>query len=549
MNKYINYLYRPILIFSIIFCLVLQVNRKLVYPNMGYDYMLKARTLNSFLKGNGFSVPFSSDPKDLSVVTHAKQGLWPQGYNFISLPILVLNDFDILKAYKIIDVLALFFLISVWIAILWILKKHFSKWIFPIIFMFWGSSFYPFKEIGVTDTISLAFISLSIFFLLRLSNTKNNVITSIFIGLFSFLPCFFRFAYYPYIIIIPILCFILYFVTREKKYNYWWLAVITSMVLLLIQVVFQKFYFGYVDIISEVVPNSTHLLHFKNLQLFDAVFLNSLVLDNLIYRVFAIPNGWLTYELFKELFTLSTFVAIIYFSLHYFYLKNIILSKNIVSILRNKFTFFLLILFLLGSANILIITLLSLKYPSFAFSNEIVRSYVMFPRYMAMTISFIQLSFISILFLKKDYIPVILKWIGRCLIAIAFCFNFSYWGYHEIKFKLYEHPVWKEAQNLTEIIEKEKYYPYTIIHTNKNNNQNYNTFWGLLSIKAYSKINYLNIRKSRINSSKPLYALIEIPIKKGSYREELLSFMSSYPLEFIQKNKTLNKEIYIIKLL
>ena len=133
--------------------------------------------------------------------------------------------------------------------------------------------------------------------------------------------------------------------------------------------------------------------------------------------------------------------------------------------------------------------------------------------------------------------------------SLAFCFNFSYWGYHEIKFKLYEHPVWKEAQNLTEIIEKEKYYPYTIIHTNKNNNQNYNTFWGLLSIKAYSKINYLNIRKSRINSSKPLYALIEIPIKKGSYREELLSFMSSYPLEFIQKNKTLNKEIYIIKLL
>lgn len=431
-----SYLFTVIV--SVILLLLVTLNRDFAYLNLGYDYVLQSTVTKSFVEGHGFSVPYAN-PEDIAEIHYKKVGLWPLGYSILHAPILVLTNYDIIFSYRIMSIITNIFLICTLLLILLQLAASHKKWFIPAIMVFWAFSYYPFKYIGVNDKMSIAFFLLSFWLTIKyfkvfdLISKKKAINLLILIGFTSFLPSFFRFAYYPISFVIPF-TIIAFKYFKQKKLDFITLLpfAITAF-LILTQMFLMNSYFGAdAGSIDDVLPEKTKLIYWENLKSYDAIFLNAFVDDENMTKL---TDQFLPFEIHKFfaffISSLLIFIGIIIGLLKVYKTKKFSLNNNYL-----QFTFIAIFSSLTTVGFLLAI---SLWYPPFSLEGETFnRTWIWFTRYHALVLVFIQIFIFSFLFHAEIQFKKITKFLFVLVLLVSTAINGFYWLYHEKKFETYK---------------------------------------------------------------------------------------------------------------
>jgi len=169
----------------------------------GGDKYFLAVQAKDLLQGNGLSIPkyFISHTDD---VFYDYTPLWPPGYPLFLAPFLKLFNYDLYWASTCLDLI-------VCIALILVIRKICRQIGFPpiainLMTLIAGCFEYPFiTDSSPTDTISLLFFLVGISFTLKIVASESFSLKNIFLtGLFLFLPCFFRYAYLPISLAVPL---------------------------------------------------------------------------------------------------------------------------------------------------------------------------------------------------------------------------------------------------------------------------------------------------------------------------------------------------------
>jgi len=423
---------------------LIKMNMLFSYINYGPDGIVQTITAQSMLKGHGISLP-EADVHDLSKTVYKPYGLFPPGFALTVAPLLLITHNDIVLSIRILLIIgfALFYL--VWLKIFYVLKDYIQHEIVIIaIFIFWGINYSPLNMGSVTDVFSLTLISAAILYFLKImipasENRKKLFLYAVLIGLFSFLAAFYRFAYYPLAFAVPV--FFLAFALFYKKE--WrvpaWLSFIIVSILFVSLLVFQKLNTGPVIWVNK--GNEVGRIYWENLKNYDAIFLNSLLSDQIFYRTLAEDslkvNASMT--LFKLLFPLSFLISILFFLVAgQFIVKSKLLKNKLKNLIKNPLGLFIIIILGTSFGAVLFYTIISVRYPSFSMDPSYAVSWVSLPRYFMIFFVSVQVLLFVLLFNKQVKINKYLKYTTLGVITIACFITCAFRLYHEKKFQCYK---------------------------------------------------------------------------------------------------------------
>ena len=182
-----------------------------IYFEVAYiDFnMDKARQLfiaQCFLEGDGFSF-CTADLTDLSRITCHRIKYWAIGYPFfISAIHILFNGFthsSIILASIILDMAGLLVLFSGFHIIL--KTSGAGGKAYAMFMIFTAFTFTPYYYTGSTDFLSAALYLLALAMTLEfMGDRKFNKVRFVFIGSLVFLAAFLRYAYYPFLFILPV---------------------------------------------------------------------------------------------------------------------------------------------------------------------------------------------------------------------------------------------------------------------------------------------------------------------------------------------------------
>lgn len=210
----------------------------------GRDKMVLVLQSKNFLEGKGLGIQkYFTDQLDTAVFDYTQ--LWPPGYSILLSPFLKIFNYNIYWATTSLDILA-------GVAFIFIVRKICIQIKFPtaatnLMTLIAGCFEYPFTGSSLpTDTISLFFILVGISFLLSATAAKNISFRHLFFtSLFLFLPCFFRYAYPPISVAVPLLIIFYAGIMKDKpllRKGIWLTAMTTLMIATLFVVL--KIYTG-----------------------------------------------------------------------------------------------------------------------------------------------------------------------------------------------------------------------------------------------------------------------------------------------------------------
>ena len=179
----------------------------------------------------------------------------------------------------------------------------------------------------------------------------------------------------------------------------------------------------------------------ENLKNYDAIFLNSLLSDQIFYRTLAEDTLKVSSSmtLFKLLFPLSLFISILFFLVVGQYIvKSKLLKNKLKNLIKNPLGVFILILTGNSLGAVSFFTIMSLRYPSFSIDPTYISSWVSLPRYFMIFFVSVQVILFVLLFNKQVKINKFLKYITLSVIVIACFITFAFRLYHEKKFQCYK---------------------------------------------------------------------------------------------------------------
>jgi len=423
---------------------LVKMNMLFSYINYGPDNIVQAITAQSMMKGHGLSLP-EADVHDLSKTVYKPYGLFPPGFALTVAPLLKITHNDLTLSVRILLIIgfALFYL--VWLKIFYLLKDYIQhEFVIIGIFIFWGINYSPLNMGSVTDVFSLSLISAAVLYCLKIIipraiSRKKQFLYAVLIGLFSFLAAFYRFAYYPLAFAVPFLfTFLALFFKKE-----WRFPALLSLVLVGILfgslIIFQKLSSGPINILEN--NNAISTIHWENLKNYDAVFLNSLLSDQIFYRTLAEDtlkvNSSMT--LFKLLFPLSLFISILFFLVSGQYIvKSKLLKNKLKYLIKNPVGVLTFMLVGVSLGAVVFFTIMSLRYPSFSIDPSYISSWVSLPRYFMIFFVSVQVILFVLLFNKQVVINKLLKYCTLSVIILACIITFAFRFYHEKKLQLYK---------------------------------------------------------------------------------------------------------------
>ena len=165
------------------------------------DRHLQSSITYHLSEGNGLSV-IHPDPTDLSHFFIQSFAGWPPGYNLVQLPINLLVD-DYFLSMKLIHLLGIMLLYA---ALHLLLFYRISPLVYTGFFSGLAISFAPVQYVGSTGLWSAAGLFFAVHQLLLFTQTqhKNHILLAVTGLTFA---CLFRYAYYPYYLILPMAIF------------------------------------------------------------------------------------------------------------------------------------------------------------------------------------------------------------------------------------------------------------------------------------------------------------------------------------------------------
>ena len=530
---------------SVIVFLFFTTNHQFAYLNMGYDYFLQSISSISFVNGHGFSTPIIN-PNNVSNINYETNGLWPIGYSLIAVPFLLLTNNDAILTYRILFIISTSFMLLVSYRLMLLLKKEIDHRYFFIAILFWAVIYFPFKNIGVSDILSLSFFLLALIYFIKIINLykedKVKTIHLISLGIISFLPAFFRFAYYPICVVIPGTMFFLFY-HQKTLFKYSIITGITTAICILGQIIFMRVYFSGGSNVGDVIPEKTQLFYFSNLWAYDAIFLNAFVDDAIISRL--LGSGLSSNHLSSLFFSLSLIISIIIIG------GLLILIKKKIKDKYDKLSpIYLIVLlgFISSIITILFLSFISIWYPSFALTGEQgIRTWVMFSRYHALPMYFFQLFLLMFLFANKTLTIKHLKKISGALLLLSMMINGYYWLIHEYKFQTYK-PTDElaDAKKVYDYLKDRKKENTTLIYVStKRKTENEfieNNFSGMMALKSINTANYYALPNG-IQEKKDIEYIVAISKGDTIINNNIKQLSKSEKIDTLFYSSSLNKNI------
>ena len=202
----------PVVVLIALACRIVNI---MLVSFAGRDKMLLVLQSKNFLEGKGLGIQkYFTDNLDSPVYDFTQ--LWPPGYSLLLTPFLKIFNYNIYWATTAFDIVFS-------IALIFIVRKICQQINFPVaatnlMTLITGCFEYPFIGASLpTDTVSLFFMLVGISFALKVVVSKQNSWGLIFLtGFFLFLPCAFRYAYPPIVMSVPAAIFLYGWMAKNK---------------------------------------------------------------------------------------------------------------------------------------------------------------------------------------------------------------------------------------------------------------------------------------------------------------------------------------------
>lgn len=234
--------------------------------DFGSDKVVQMATAVNLAKGNGISISYVI-ANDLAKIGYEKIGLWPPGYA-LGVATLIKIGFSKIIGTLLLEIMAIFILFYSFYQVFKLLKKQIHPLIPVSFFFFYALALQPFNILNTAGLLALSFFVLAFYFLLRIINKRNDLYAWFCLGLFSFLPSFFHFSYYPVSLSLPLLLLLYaYFFNMSLKK-----PAITNLLICGILISFQLFYQASlptgISYLDEYHPSIDGAPYWENLTMF-----------------------------------------------------------------------------------------------------------------------------------------------------------------------------------------------------------------------------------------------------------------------------------------
>lgn len=406
-----------------------------ILPEFTADEHVQLASARHLAEGHGVSL-VRVNPSDLASPVFVPLNLWPPGLAVVAAPLLQagLPPFTV---SRVLDIIGLGVFFMAWL-LLFRQIKGLSKWVPVLFFLLAGISYSPCRLLGTTDIFSLAFSCLALSLLLWLfgRERENRVrrfawAMAFFFGVSSFLPSFFRFAYYPVSILLPLMLVGLVWRFRRPLLPMALLSLIITLALLVGQQLYQYQIGQSLTYLSSHHSVSDRWLFPENLLEFDPVLVNSLFPEFLIRnKIGAGAAG---------IFNLSVSIVV-----------GIVLAlafRQLIRRVKLAFTLqkpppirevFFLVLTCIGGAVLFFLVLMSLLFSPLPadWVPSGYWTYVQETRYFAPVLVF--LSLLLLLVALKQYFRLGKVWVltARMLLLASVGVSLSLLGYHLNRYSL-----------------------------------------------------------------------------------------------------------------
>jgi hypothetical protein len=393
----------------------LRIEQKTVYYDLGFDKTRQIIASGNYIKGNGIS-DCTTAANDLSQVKCEPQTWWAMGYPFVlSYLHYFTGDFLVSDFILICFGLVVFFLSAYFI----FENISYSARIvspFHLFLIFSAFSFAPYQYLTTTDLLSIAFFTAGCAFSVNI--LKNEyVLPSILTGFFFFLTGFFKYSFYPFLTIVPIVFGILFLLKREKKFVYSIIFYFATILACfgLIWLFFPN------HLVNQQAKGLSAEWNWQHLLEFDAFGLKAFFFLDPILSKFELQTAT---EIIIRLATLiaSTTIIITFIGYGLSYANRIIPDKNFKS---EGYIYLLGIVTVI--INILYLMWLSVRLPVFPQPNNPIWTFVWETRYYIPAMFFLQVFIFSIFF-KLEKNPR-LKIIAGGFVLLTISYAFTYWSW------------------------------------------------------------------------------------------------------------------------
>jgi hypothetical protein len=416
----------PVLAILLLLAIVGRVAFEGVYIDFNQDKARQLFIAQVFTEGGGFSF-CTADLTDLSRVACERIRFWAIGYPLV-LAIVDRAVGDYVQSSVLIDAFGVIAL--VWALHLLLRQVGVSGRAYGLFMVFTALTFTPYFQSGSTDMISAGLYILAVAWTLRaVEETDTSPRAFAAIGVTLFLTTFFRYFYYPFVLILPV--FLLLSGIGKKRRNHIigaGIVLLSSALPLACLLGFYQHYFGsalYVKGTATLYPeNLAHIAPFP----LDSLIFTPLLEDNIqayipVLSALVRPVAW------------GLSLAIIALVVGHLVSGRRRGSEGTTSTVISSFHFVLLAVMLL---NVAILVYYSLKIPPARTWIEF-WTYVQERRYYAPTMLLIQVAVVSA-WSRRSVNP---KWIWRGLDAVALMallFSVSYGVYRAVKVHVLEAP-------------------------------------------------------------------------------------------------------------
>ncbi|MHC4941511.1 MAG: hypothetical protein ACYTG7_00685 [Planctomycetota bacterium] len=374
-----------VLLAFLLLALAARIHFECTYVDLNMDKARQFFMAQNFIEGNGFSF-CTADFSDLSRTVCQRIPYWPIGYPLIIAGLNgLLNDYVLSSI--VLDVLGVLILLYAFHTLIGVLGLGRRAYILFMVFT--AFAFTPYFYAGSTDFLSAAL------YLFALAMTLSHLgregvypLRFILIGLAVFAAALFRYAYYPFLLVIPF--FLLVHAVHQKNRSSLYRSLITlaaSLLPLIGLLIYYKSHFG-----SPFFVKSTdnfffgHLLHMDPFPL-KSIFYLEVIEKNVVQVLPAL----------ESLIRPATWVlSILVLAMMLFHFLSSCIrgrSRESNGILRS----FYALLFLTVSLNVALLSWYSLKNPPQSFWIDW-WTYVQETRYYAPSMLLIQVALFVVLF-------------------------------------------------------------------------------------------------------------------------------------------------------
>ena len=414
----------PVLTLLLLVTVATRVAFEGVYVDFNEDKARQIFIAQWFCGGDGFSF-CTADLADLSRITCERNRLWAIGYPLIICAI----DFvvgDLVTASIILDAIGVVLL--VWALHLLLRHCDVGAGGYALFMVFTALSFTPYYQAGSTDMLCAGFYVLALAWALGSTRGERaGIWRYVAIGLAVFCACFLRYAYYPFVVIVPAFLFLAGLRERSRRHLAGGaIVLISSVVPLLCLLGFYAQYFGsalFLKATTDFFPE--HLTHLAPFPL-DSLVYTQLIEDNVEAYL-----PWLAPLLRPGAWLLSGFLLVV-FCRHWLALPTRIEEDRPNRPVASFYQLFFATMVL----NVAIFVYYSLRNPP-PDGWPFLWTYVMERRYYTATMLLVQVAVVVAL-CRNVTGDRLIHWGARAAMVVAMIFAVSYAAYRAVKVHVLE---------------------------------------------------------------------------------------------------------------